>query len=289
MDVLEISKIISSKMDILEKNLENFRIDGPSTIDNMKENTFLFLKNNKLDKKLPKNVLVFTENLNQKYNFSTFIQVKNSRLAFAIALENFHKPSVNPSVCSTAKIHKSVKIPDNCVIGSFVIVNEGSKIGKNAIIESHCIIEKNSVIGKNTYLKSGAKIGIQGFGFERDSNNIPIRIWHHGGVIVGDNVEIGSNTIICSGTINPTMIASNTKIDDNVHVTHNCKIGERTMIAGCVSIGGSVCIGDDVWIGPNSSIINKISIGNRANIVIGSVVMRDIADDQIYMKNSRKT
>ena len=38
-------------------------------------------------------------------------------------------------------------------------------------------------------------------------------MYHSGGVVIGDNVEIGSNTIVCSGTILPTIIGDDTKID----------------------------------------------------------------------------
>ena len=59
------------------------------------------------------------------------------------------------------------------------------------------------------------------------------------------------------------------------------------MIAGCASIGGSVTIGDDVWIGPNTSIMNKVKIGDRANVVLGSRVMRDVPEDKVFMNSNK--
>jgi len=280
---------ISKKLEVNDYSLENFNIKGPSSFNNISENSFTFLKKiPKNIKEVPPNVIVFIEDPEIASNLKNYILTKNCRLAFAISLSIFNKPKTINGICSSSIISEKSEVNPNSSIGSFVKIDDNSSISKDVVIESHCFIGKGVFIGEGTYIKSGAKIGVQGFGFERDSKNNPIRIWHSGGVNIGKHCEIGSNTIICSGTIEPTEIKNFVKIDDNVHLTHNCKVGDRSMIAGCASIGGSVSIGKDVWIGPNSSIINKVSIGDRANIVLGSVVLKNIKNDTTYMKNNKK-
>ena len=284
----ELFSALSKRIEIIDHSFENFNINGPSAFNKIKENSFIFLKK-ELDgtQIIPPNVIVLIEDEKIALNCENYILTKNCRLAFAFCLSAFNKPKLSFGICSSSKVSKKSKVHANSSVGSFVKIDEGCKISKNVIIESHCYIGKGVSIGEGSYIKSGARIGVQGFGFERDSSNNPVRIWHAGGVNIGSFCEIGSNTIVCSGTIEPTKINDFVKIDDNVHLTHNCEVGERTMIAGCVSIGGSVSIGKDVWIGPNSSIINKVSIGDRANIVLGSVVLRDIEDDKVFMKNNK--
>ena len=57
-------------------------------------------------------------------------------------------------------------------------------------------------------------MGDEGFGFEFDINNTPIRIGHVGGLVIKDNVEIGNYCVIDRGTIDNTVIESNVKIND---------------------------------------------------------------------------
>ncbi len=274
---------------VKDYKVDDLDITGPSVLNDLKPNTFIFCKQDKLEssKELFSNVLVLIEEEKYTDKFPNFILVDNCRLIFALLLDKLVKPKNSNIICSSSEIHHSVILPKNCTIGSYVFIDEGCEIGENTVIESHSSIEKNVRIGSAVYLKAGVRIGVQGFGFERDKDNRPIRMYHSGGVVIGDNVEIGSNTIVCSGTILPTTIGDDTKIDDQVHLTHNCKVGQRSMIAGCASIGGSVTIGDDVWIGPNTSIMNKVKIGDRANVVLGSRVMRDVPEDKVFMNSNK--
>ena len=275
---------ISTELAILEYSLEDFEISGASTLEKIKPNTFVFVK--KLSdrfSKFPHNVVALLEDSSIASNFKNYILTDNCRLAFALSLSLFNHKLSTGKVCSSSIISNGCEIHPGSSIGSFVRIDEGASVADDVVIESHCFIGEGVIIGRGSYIKSGARIGVQGFGFERSSENVPIRMWHSGGVRIGENCEVGSNTIICSGTIDPTVLSDFVKIDDNCHIAHNCRIGARTMIAGCASVGGSVFIGEDAWIGPNSSIINKAQIGNRAKIILGSVVMRSVKDDVTYM------
>tara|TARA_A100001234_G_scaffold178673_1_gene160836 strand:+ start:538 stop:1395 length:858 start_codon:yes stop_codon:yes gene_type:complete len=280
----QIEKILSEKIEIKRTNYKDFEISGPSTIDNLKQNTFIFAKQIEKKSSFPKNILVLVDNAELCDKNVSFIEVENCRYAFSILLNEFNKPKIDYGICETSIINKEAKISEECSIGSFVKISKGCEVGKNTVIESHTFLDKNVKIGENVYIKSGARLGGQGFGFERDHNNNPQRIWHSGGLIISDNVEIGTNSIICGGTVNPTQVMENCKIDDNVFIAHNCIIGERTMIAGCADLGGSVIVGSDVWIGPNVTIINKVSIGDKADIVLGTSVFRDVPAGKVYMR-----
>lgn len=206
----------------------------------------------------------------------SLVEVENPRLAFAKVVGNFFvekkKSFIHPSaiISDTATIHESVFISANTIIADGVV------IGENTVINNNVVISENVKIGNNCYIKSGAVIGEDGFGFDFESNGIPVRIPHIGSVVISDNVEIGSNTTIARGTLDNTIIQNDVKIDDQVFIAHNCNIGEGTLIISQAQISGSVSIGKFCWIGPNASIIQKVTISDKALIGIGAVVTEDV-------------
>jgi len=169
----------------------------------------------------------------------------------------------------------------NTIIGSNTILEHDVKIGENCIIGSNIII-KNSIIGNRVVLQDNCKIGQKGFGF------IPlgkknIKFPHIGRVIINDDVEIGSGCTIDRGSIDDTCIGSNTYLDNQVHMAHNVKIGSNCMIAGQVGFAGSSIIGNNVSIGGQAGISGHLKIGDNVKIAGGSGVIKDIKNNQIVM------
>jgi len=185
----------------------------------------------------------------------------------------------------------------------YITLGENSKIGQNTIIEPQVFIDNNVVIGNDCYIESGAKIfgnviigngtriganttiGLNGFGVEIDSNGKSYRIPHLGGVEIGNGVYISSLCNIHAGTIKPTILEDNVQLDSLVHIGHNCLIKKGTMITACSEISGSVTIGERSYIGPNSSVINKIFIGDNSKIGIGSVVTKSVESNTTVAGN----
>jgi UDP-3-O-[3-hydroxymyristoyl] glucosamine N-acyltransferase len=194
----------------------------------------------------------------------------NPRLTFAKILIQLEKrvgfigpeapPSIDPSavISPQAFIGPGVQIGPGSIVMPFVYIGEGTHIGADCII------------------KSGAIIGQDGFGFERDEDNLPIRLVHLGFVRIGNNVEIGSLTTVCRGTLGNTVIEDHAKIDDHVHVAHNVHIGVGAMVVACAEISGGVILGKGSWVGPNASIIQQKRIGEDALVGIGANVLKDV-------------
>jgi UDP-3-O-[3-hydroxymyristoyl] glucosamine N-acyltransferase len=187
-----------------------------------------------------------------------YIVVKNPRLAFVLVMQKFFTPQ------STFEIHPTAVIADNV------------EMGEGCIIHPNVTICSNVKIGNNVVIHSGCVIGGDGFGFERDDNNVPQKFPHIGGVVLGDNVEIQSLTHVAKGTLGNTVIGTDTKIDGRCHIAHNVQIGDRCLVTAGVMIAGSVVVGDDVYIAPSASIINKVKIGDDAFVGIASLVTKDV-------------
>ena len=178
-------------------------------------------------------------------------------------------------------IGKNVQIGKNSIVGSNSIIEHDVKIGDNCVIGSGVII-KNSIFGDRVVVQDNCKIGIKGFGFIPQKNK-NIKFPHIGRVLIYNDVEIASGCTIDRGSIDDTIIGSNTYLDNQVHIAHNVKIGANCMIAGQVGFAGSAVIGDKVSIGGQAGISGHLKIGNNVKIGGGSGVVKDIEDNQIVM------
>lgn len=165
---------------------------------------------------------------------------------------------------------------ENCRISPHSVISEFNvRIGNNVIIEPFCVINSNTVIGDNCIIRTGSKIGTEGFEFKRKSERV-FGVTHVGSVYIGDNVEIQSNTCIDKAIYpwDSTDIGEYTKIDNLVHISHGVKIGNQCMIVANSGIGGRTKIGNRCWVGLGSIIRNGIEIGDDARVNMGAVVSR---------------
>lgn len=168
----------------------------------------------------------------------------------------------------------------NCNISNLSsIAKNNVTIGNNVIIEEFVIIRENTIIGDNCIIRSGAKIGGEGFEVKRN-NDTTFSVIHLGGVVIGDNVEIQYNTCVDKAVYpwDNTVISDYCKIDNLVYIAHGCKIGKATEIAASTTIGGRTVIGEKCWVGLNVTIRNGLTIGNGCNVNMGAVATQSIKD-----------
>ncbi|MDA9997924.1 hypothetical protein N9E66_05115 [Gammaproteobacteria bacterium] len=218
-----------------------------------------------------------------------FLKVVNPRFSYIKASHDYATLRPTPDrhnvyISEESFVSDSATICPNVYIGPNCYISENSYIYPGANLIENVYIGKNSIIGSNTV------IGSWGFGVERDNgkerslyphNGKAYKMPHFGGVHIDDDCDIGALNTIDSGAIEPTYISKNVQTDDHVHIAHNCYIGKGSCITACAEISGSVRIGDEVWVGPNSSIMQKIKIGDRSVIGLGSVVLRSVNEYEI--------
>jgi len=138
-------------------------------------------------------------------------------------------------------------------------------------------------IGRRVKIGPGARIGFDGFGYEKDE------VWEHfphrGKVVIGDDVDIGANTCIDRGNLKDTIIGDGTKIDNLTHIAHNVVIGKNCIIVCLVCIAGSARIGDNSWIAPGAIIRNGIKVGKNVTVGMGAIVTKDVRDNVTVIGN----
>ena len=90
------------------------------------------------------------------------------------------------------------------------------------------------------------------------------------------------------GALGNTSINDGVKTDNLVHIAHNCKIGKNSILTACSELSGGVQLGENVWLGPNSTIMEKILVGDNALIGIGSLVRKNVKPNTIVAGSPAK-
>lgn len=213
-----------------------------------------------------------------KGNGRAIILSKTPRLTFfaihhaLLAHTDFYGAKQENEIAATAKIHPSAHIGS-----SNIRIGERVEIGPNVVVGDKVEIGDDARIGANTVLG--------GDGFECfKANDVIINVKHAGSVFIGKAVSMHSNICVDRGLFgNATIIEDNCSLDNFVHISHNVHIGRRTRIAAMAMIAGRTIIGEDSWIGPNVLVSNGLTIGNRCNLVMGSIVTKSTGDDKTVM------
>ena len=114
--------------------------------------------------------------------------------------------------------------------------------------------------------------------------------------VVGKNVKIGFDTVISSFVYiaDDVRIGTNCKIKPFVFIAEKTVIGDNCFLSPGVKIfndrkppskgkhWATVIIGNNVSIGGGALIAPGVKIGNNARIRMGSLVTKDIADNEYY-------
>ncbi len=215
------------------------------------------------------------------YKNKTLILVQNPRLAFIeIIKSNFTTPkefcvSSSAIISERAVIHPQVYIGPHCYIGA-------CKIGAGSIIHGNVFIYSNVTIGRNVTIYSGATIGVEdAFAYERNAKGELIKFPQFGGVVIEDEVDVHAHVNIDRGTFSNTIIGRGTKINRYAHIGHNGIVGKHCQIGGQCFIAGSCVIGDFCELALCSCIRNGTKLGKNVMVGMGSVVVKDVADDLV--------
>ena len=278
---------------IFEKNIINFNIinnfdvQDISSIEYLRDNSFLFIKDMKLfknfnskkvclvsdnkkliDKNLSNNFF-YVKNIEQSYNdFANFIFSHDDSIDYD---DDFFKIN-NSFVSKYADVHPSSYLANNCVIG------RGVKIGKNCIIKNNVTI-KNSIINNDVIVCENTTIGSSGFGFDLKRMGAKFINPQLGIVYIDHNVHIGAGCTIDRAKIDCTYIGKNSMIDNHVHIAHNVIIGDNACIAAQSGFSGSVKIGKNLISGGQSGYAGHITIGDNVIVAAKSGVTKDIASN----------
>lgn len=170
-----------------------------------------------------------------------------------------------PNIADTARIHPTAIISPKCIIGS------DSEIAAGAIVED------GVRIGRNVFVGPGAVIGADGLvDFRGEDGSVLIRK-HGGSVVIEDGAVILARAVIVRSLFTtPTYVGRRCQIGIQSTIGHGASVGEGSTIAGSSLVAGRASLGKGVWVGAASAIAQGVAIGDRAQLKIGSVAVRDV-------------
>lgn len=181
-------------------------------------------------------------------------------------------------------VSEDVTIPDDAYIEPGCVIGPDVEMGKNARILAGTII-KHTSIGDNFFSNQYAVIGSNGFTMAEDENGNKLRIPTLGKVIIGSNVEIGVHDNISCGSGGDTVIEDYVKIDALVHIGHDNHLCKNVEVAAGTILGGFVTIGKNTFMGINSTVRNRINIGDSAFVSMSSAVMKEVGAETSVLGN----
>ena len=223
------------------------------------------------------------------------LRAKDPYLAFAQALELFHRPlQYAPGIHATAAIHPTSKIGSNAHVGPYVVVDENVTIGANAVLLAHVVIyrgvtigdnffahahatvRENCRIGNNVLLQNGVVVGADGFGFAKTADAHWYKIPQPAPVVIEDDVEIQANSCIDRASVGETRIGRGVKVDNLVQVGHASQVGEDALLCSQVGLAGSTEIGRRAILTGQVGVVGHCKIGDDAIVTPQSGVASDI-------------
>ena len=181
LNIIDCERISNKPLrNLLKDKLYWLNFEQPTEQD-IKDQSAIFLIDKKYSKKF----------INKDILDSRLIFSSDPKYIFLTICSLFDNDEIIREKHPTAIIHPNAKIGINVYIGPYSII-EDCIIGDNSIINSNCSIGKGVQIGINTEIHSGAKIGMNVFGYEKNPDNKWIKYPQSGFVQIGNNVIIES-------------------------------------------------------------------------------------------------
>jgi UDP-3-O-[3-hydroxymyristoyl] glucosamine N-acyltransferase len=173
-------------------------------------------------------------------------------------------------------LEDGAEVGDRCVLGPHVVVGRDARVGAGSILHPHVVLYPGTVLGERVILHSGARVGVDGFGYVfRDGAHH--KVPQVGACVVEDDVEVGANVCIDRGSIGRTVIGAGSKLDNLVHVGHNVRIGPGVLLVAQVGIAGSSRVGAGAVLGGQAGVSGHLDIGAGARLGAQAGVIGDVA------------
>lgn len=215
------------------------------------------------------------------------------------------------SMGQSVVIEPGVSIGDNVVIGHFVVIKSGTVIGSGVQIGDMCVLGKAPSSNRKMAMKPPLELPPLIIG---DDVKIGCGVVLYRGVklandvLVGDmasvreRVAIGESTIIGRNVIvePKTVIGNRVTVQTSSYITSDMIIEDDVFIGPCCSTSNDKYMGRGNYphqgpiikrqarIGNNATLLPGIVIGERAVIGAGTVVTKDVPNDQTIIGNPGK-
>lgn len=215
----------------------------------------------------------------------SFIEVEDPRGWFIDALSHLNPAPERAGRHPTASIADGAQIGEDVEIGAYSVIEAGAVIGDRCRIGPHVLITGAARLAAGVRVQAHGVIGTDGLSFHHRPDGEHVFLPHLGHAVIGENSSIGAHVTVVRGILKNTVIGAGCEIGNSVNIGHNCVIGEACFISSGAVLTGGVTLGDGARLAAGVQINAHCSIGRRAQVGLGSVVVKDIGDDKKVFGN----
>lgn len=123
--------------------------------------------------------------------------------------------------------------------------------------------------------------------FEKFKGTIPFGNVIHSSVYLDRTTRVGEGLVVFPGCIldKGVILENNILLNNGVVVSHDSHIQSHCFISPRVAIAGFVKVGESCMLGINTTIIDNIIINDNIDTGGGTVVIKDLCNDGLYVGN----
>ncbi|MEI6397325.1 MAG: acyl-ACP--UDP-N-acetylglucosamine O-acyltransferase [Pseudomonadota bacterium] len=179
--------------------------------------------------------------------------------------------STDTFVHSTAIIETGAQLGAGVKVGPYAIIGSDVVIGDGTEVQSHVIMKGRVRIGKNNLFSSFASVGSRPQDLKYKGEDTEL--------VIGDNNMFREYCNLSLGTDGGggvTKIGNDNLFMVNAHVAHDCIVGNNIIAANCVALAGHVVVGDGAVLGGLSAVHQFCRVGKLSMTAGGAMVTQDI-------------
>ncbi|MFD2630984.1 bifunctional UDP-N-acetylglucosamine diphosphorylase/glucosamine-1-phosphate N-acetyltransferase GlmU [Idiomarina piscisalsi] len=166
-----------------------------------------------------------------------------------------------------------------------VVIEGDVTIGNNVTVEPNCVI-KDAIIGDNTVIRANSHI--EGATVAKNCKVGPFARLRPGAELA-DEAQVGNFVEMKKSRLGRGSKASHLTYLGDAQVGEYANIGAGTITCNYDGVNKFLTeIGNGAFIGSNSSLVAPVKIGNNATVGAGSVVTREVADEELAVARGKQ-
>lgn len=102
---------------------------------------------------------------------------------------------------------------------------------------------------------------------------------------IAASTSIGRGSVVAAGCVTTAdvVIGDHVAVMPHCVFTHDDVVGSYVTCGAGVKLAGGVAIGDGAYLGAGALVRERLTVGRRSLVGMGSVITRDVPDDQVWL------
>lgn len=107
----------------------------------------------------------------------------------------------------------------------------------------------------------------------------------HPAAVVGAGSVVGPGSVLLAGTVltADVTVGAHVAVMPQAVLTHDDRVGDYATVASGVRLGGGAVLEEGAYVGAGALVREGVTVGARSLIGMGSVVLRDVPPDEVWV------